>query len=252
MSAFGGPNIITDGLVLNLDAGNSKSYPGSGTTWFDKSGFGNNGTLINGPTFNAGNGGTILLDGTNDYIDCGTETLLTFNDGSNFNDIPFTMGVWVKFNSLSGYQLVIAKSDFGSSPNKREFLFFTNNNSRIHFNLMNSNNYGNRIGRYYDSILSTNAWYHMFVTYNGLKLENGIKIYINGVRVDDRSDSSGTYSGLSRTTTPFSFGTDWNNYPNQGNKLSGLYGLGMVYRKELSASEVLQNYNATKGRFGFL
>jgi hypothetical protein len=90
----------------------------------------------------------------------------------------------------------------------------------------------------------------MFATYDGSKLESGLKIYINGVRVDDTSDSTGTYSGLSRTTTPFSFGTDWNNYPNQGNKLSGYYGLGQVYRRELSVAEIQQNFNATRGRYG--
>jgi hypothetical protein len=244
------PDIVTSGLTLNLDAGNPYSYnplnTGS-TTWTDISGNGNNGTLTNGASYT---GGTIFLDGTDDYVNCGTGSTLTFNNGTNLNDIPFTIGVWVKFNSVSGYQLVIAKSDYGSSPNKREFLFFTNADSKIHINLMNSDNYNNRIGRYYNTVLSTNTWYHMFATYNGSKLESGLKIYINGVRVDDTSDSLGTYSGLSRTTTPFSFGTDWNNYPNQGNKLSGYYGLGQVYRRELSAGEIAQNFNATRGRYG--
>jgi hypothetical protein len=247
---YGIPDIVTSGLTLNLDAGNPYSYSplntGS-TTWTDVSGNGNNGTLTNGASYT---GGTIFLDGTDDYVNCGTGSTLTFNDGTNLNDIPFTIGVWVKFNSVSGYQLVIAKSDYGSSPNKREFLFFTNADSRIHINLMNSDNYNNRIGRYYNTVLSTNTWYHMFATYDGSKLESGLKIYINGVRVDDTSDSAGTYSGLSRTTTPFSFGTDWNNYPNQGNKLSGYYGLGQVYRRELSAGEIAQNFNATRGRYG--
>jgi hypothetical protein len=247
---YGFSDIVTEGLILNLDAGNPYSYNPlntTSTTWTDVSGNGNDGTLTNGVLYS---GGTMFLDGTDDYVNCGTGATLTFNNGTNLNDVPFTMGVWVKFNSVLGYQLVIAKSDYGSSPNKREFLFFTNNDSKIHFNLMNLDNYSNRIGRYYNTNLSTNTWYHMFVTYNGSKLESGIKIYINGVRVDDTSDSVGTYSGLSRTTTPFCFGTDWNNYPKQGNKLSGFYGSGMVYRRELSASEILQNYNATKGRYG--
>jgi hypothetical protein len=247
MSVFGGPNVTDSGLVLNLDAGNVKSYPGSGTIWYDKSGYQNNGILTNGPTFS---GGTILLDGTDDYINCGTGSTLTFNNGTDLNDVPFTMGVWVKFNSLSGYQLVIAKSDYGSSPNKREFLFFTNADKKIHFNLMNSNSYVDRIGRYYNTELVTNIWYNMFVTYNGSKLESGIKIYINGVRVDNTSDSLGTYSGLSRTTTPFCFGTDWNNNPTQGNELSGFYGIAVVYRRELSQEEITQNFNALRSRYG--
>jgi len=244
----GGPNTITNGLVLYLDAANPSSYISGSLNWNDLSRSNISGSLVNGPTYNSNNGGTILLDGTNDYIDCGTNSLLTFNDGTDLNDIPFSMGVWVKFNSVSGYQLVIAKSDYGY--NRREFLFFTNSDSKIHFNLMKSNDYNSRIGRYYNTVLTTGIWYNLVTTYNGSKLESGIKIYMNGVRVDDTTDSVGTYPGLSRTTTPFCFGTDWNVYPNQGNKLSGFYGNTVVYRRELTASEVLQNYNAQKSRFG--
>ena len=68
MAFIHSPKIITDGLVLALDAGNTKSYPGSGTVWTDLSGNNNTGTLTNGPTFNAANGGSIVFDGTNDYV----------------------------------------------------------------------------------------------------------------------------------------------------------------------------------------
>ena len=65
-------NIVTNGLVLNLDAANPRSYPQpyDGTTWADLSGNGNNGTLTNGPTFNAVNGGSIVFDGVDDFIQC--------------------------------------------------------------------------------------------------------------------------------------------------------------------------------------
>ncbi len=72
MAHFHSPRIITDGLVLALDAANQKSYPGSGTTWSDLSGNGNNGTLTNGPTFDSGNNGSIIFDGVDDYITTGT------------------------------------------------------------------------------------------------------------------------------------------------------------------------------------
>ena len=62
------PRIVTDGLVLYLDAANQRSYPGSGTTWSDISRGGNNGTLVNGPTFDPGNGGSIVFDGVDDYV----------------------------------------------------------------------------------------------------------------------------------------------------------------------------------------
>ena len=88
---FTGPNIITDGLVLALDAANSRSYPGTGTTWSDLSGNGNSGTLTNGPTFNSGNGGSIVFDGVDDNI--------SFS-GNTFNYSPGTSGevsleIWV-------------------------------------------------------------------------------------------------------------------------------------------------------------
>ena len=67
------PSIITQNLVLCLDAGNSKSYPGSGTTWTDLSGNGNNGTLRNSPTYSVDNLGKIVFDGVDDDIDCGNK-----------------------------------------------------------------------------------------------------------------------------------------------------------------------------------
>ena len=73
MGAAAGPNVVEDGLVLALDAGNTQSYPGSGTAWTDISGKGNNGTLTNGPTYSSADGGAIVFDGINDHIDLGTQ-----------------------------------------------------------------------------------------------------------------------------------------------------------------------------------
>ena len=76
MSVVGGPRfgIVQDGLVLNLDAGNTASYPGSGTTWFDLTSNNNDGTLINNPTFDSTNGGSIVFDGIDDYVSFSTIT----------------------------------------------------------------------------------------------------------------------------------------------------------------------------------
>ena len=73
MSVIGGPDIITDGLVLYLDAANTKSYIGSGTTWKDLSGNSNDGTLTNGPTFDSGNSGSIVFDGVDDFVTTGQQ-----------------------------------------------------------------------------------------------------------------------------------------------------------------------------------
>ena len=67
MSYSNGPTIVTDGLVLALDAGDRNSYPGSGTTWNDLAGS-NNLTLYNSPSFSSNNGGHFLFDGANDYM----------------------------------------------------------------------------------------------------------------------------------------------------------------------------------------
>jgi hypothetical protein len=77
MGFYRGANVVTSGLVLALDAANTKSYPGSGTTWSDLSGNGNTGTLTNGPTFNSANGGSIAFDGIDDYTNLGLVTQLT-------------------------------------------------------------------------------------------------------------------------------------------------------------------------------
>ena len=73
------PKIVTNGLVLCLDASDIKSYPKSGTTWFDRSGNGNNGTLVNGVGYSSGNGGVLAFDGVDDYV----EIIIWHNHGSN-------------------------------------------------------------------------------------------------------------------------------------------------------------------------
>ena len=95
------PRIVTDGLVLCLDAANKRSYPGTGTTWTDLKGE-NNGTLTNGPTFDSSNKGSIVFDGTNDYINCG--------NGSEFSITEqITLICWMKKTSNSGYHHLISK-----------------------------------------------------------------------------------------------------------------------------------------------
>jgi hypothetical protein len=90
MASLGGPHIVTDGLVLSLDAANTKSYQSGSTTWFDRSGRGNNGTLVNGPTFDSANGGYIRCDGTNDFIEVSDNSLLDFGSGN------FTVEYWFR------------------------------------------------------------------------------------------------------------------------------------------------------------
>jgi hypothetical protein len=95
---YGRDNIVRDGLVLDLDAGISASYPGSGTTWTDLSGNGNTGTLTNGPTYSSANGGSIVFDGTDDVVD-------TFN-ASSLTDM--TIEMWIYDTRSSGERDILS------------------------------------------------------------------------------------------------------------------------------------------------
>ena len=90
---FPSSNIIVDGLILHLDAGNSSSYSGSGTTWTDLSGEGNNGTLVNGTSYTSDDGGSLVFDGTNDYVNLGAVQI---------NTAAGTIGMWIKLDSTGG------------------------------------------------------------------------------------------------------------------------------------------------------
>ena len=97
MATLYSPKIVTDGLVLCLDAGNNKSYPSSGTAWNDLSGNNNNGTLTNGPTFTGSFGGSIVFDGTNDYVDLGNISQLK-------PTTQITVSAWVYRSTMNDNQ----------------------------------------------------------------------------------------------------------------------------------------------------
>ena len=102
MGTYGGPDIVTDGLVLSLDAANKKSYPGSGTAINDLSGDGRNGVLTNGPTFSTTNAGTISFDGTNDKI------ILNDTLATAFTTLYWTTDIWFKINDgYAGYDVML-------------------------------------------------------------------------------------------------------------------------------------------------
>jgi len=105
--------IVTDGLVLNLDAGFTTSYPTTGTTWYDLSGNSNNGTLTNGPTFNSSNSGSIVFDGVDDNVQRNA-----LNVGNNFS-----VGVWAKPTTIKRQTLVANSYNYGGVSSTEGFLF---------------------------------------------------------------------------------------------------------------------------------
>jgi hypothetical protein len=97
MGVSGGPYIVRDSsLVLELDAADRNSYVSGSTTWFDLSGNSNSGSLVNGPTFDSANGGSIVFDGTNDFVNLGTPSTLVGLQ------VPLTINLWAKIPSTDG------------------------------------------------------------------------------------------------------------------------------------------------------
>ena len=220
------PRIVTDGLVLALDAGNTKSYPGSGTSWSDISGQGNNGTLTNGPTYSSDNGGSIVFDGTNDYIDVsGTES---FNAPLSIN---FTLSIWMYPTKTGNWQGVFTKN---RSTGTQVGLFLSSSNEFV-FGFSGSG--GNLIG----SSFSTNTWYHVVLVQAA---NTSRKIYINGSLDVTKTSTFGTTSSGSET---FRLGQASGVNEYFGGRISNA---SIYNNKALTASEVKQNYNAFRGRFG--
>lgn len=205
-------NLVTSGLVLNLDAGNTSSYPGSGTTWTDLSNSGNNATLINGPTFDSANQGSIVTDGSNDFIRTSSNM---FNPNSDFSVSFFVKRVG------SGGSLI--SNDLNGSFQ-----------IQLGGNLAVVDSFIVQIGSF-SNVTVTNTWYNLCLVRSG----NTYTLYRNG-SVFGSFSSANTFS-----RGPNVFGKNgtvefWN----------GHYGVILCYNKALTASEVTQNYNEYKGRYG--
>jgi hypothetical protein len=230
-----GPTIVTDGLVLALDAADINSYPGSGTAWYDISGNGYIGTLTNGPTFNLENRGKIILDGTNDFINVSSPQSL--NPGAN----SFTIDCWLKQNDLGYNGIVEARG-----TNLHGFLFILNypGSGAASFFLNTTTESGQNV---YSSTTSgfssTTAWINATVVIN--RASEIIKFYNNGVQ--EGSDVSITSGGTVDPGSGYSYeiGSDLG-----GPEMNGDIAILKHYNRALTAKEIQQNYNATKTRFG--
>jgi len=239
------PKIVTEGLVLYLDAANRDSYPGSGTVWNDISRGGNNGTLTNGPTFNSGNGGSIVFDGSNDYIQIPSSSL--FNFCNSTNDLPFSVSVWCYVNSLSTAFYLYNKGDNGNGVLES---YASSINTGGYFTVSLYDTIGsNQSILTTTSILPTQTWINLTSTYSGTGGNNGTKLYYNGVQQTTTTSSIGTYSRMRVQNTDLFLGSFGNTGTFRSIQSNGRYSSFTFYNKELSSQEVHQNYNANKGRF---
>jgi hypothetical protein len=222
------PKIVTDGLVLALDAGNTKSYVSGSTTWFDKSGFVNNGTLTNGPTFNTGSGGSIVFDGSNDRVN--NTNLLAF--GNN----PRTIELWIKGTGANQIPFSIGYNNGSNTAFALNIASTTTVNIYGQTDPMDENNIPVSVN------FTNGAWHQAAVTWNGAD-PGTLLIYGDGNQVGTRTRTA----GKSYNTVAGYYVGGWSD----GNRFyNGQIALARIYNRALSAQEVSQNFNALRGRFG--
>lgn len=225
-----GENIVTSGMVAYYDAGYSTSYGGTGTSWFNVAGIpGATGTLINGPTYATGDGGAIVFDGSDDYMESSSSINITGNS-------PRTFECWAYTGSLS------SKNVMGGGTQTNGTLFDTI--------IWYQDGLLRVIGHYYGggfdtqstlpprNTININQWNHIVHIYDG----STASLYTNGVFSNSKS--------LSLNTGNANVKMGAGNYTGGYNYFSGKGSIFRIYNRALTPSEVLQNYNAQKSRFG--
>ena len=219
MGAFGGPDIVEDGLVFAVDAGSTRSYAGSGTAAYNLVD-NNDVSLINGLGWQSGNGGYFSSDGTDNGM--------TTPDATNLDLVDFTLEGWVWWDQHKNYGSFLVKGP-GGSGQLFNYSFF-GYSTQISFGFGDGSNYR----AIYIAPPAINEWHHIVGTYDGSTL----KFYLNSTLANSTSITA---------------------TPNQNNdalqilqsqySIDGRIGCAKVYNKALTATEVLQNYNAQKNRF---
>lgn len=218
-------SIVTNGLVLCVDAGNPRSYPGTGTAWNDATSSGYNFTLTNGPAYSSSNLGFFTFDAVNDIATAGYNTALDTQTPS--------VEVWVKTNSLNQNGFWFEKG----AVNTQYSLFQEGLAIQWRMNIGGVTNLSTA-----SSYISTSAWAQVVGTYT-----SGTRVlYVNGVAVNSDSQT-GT---IATNSSGMSIGAYGGNSGSNAYWYNGALSICRVYNKALSATEVLQNFNATRGRYG--
>ena len=232
MSVQGNPFSIHDSsLVLYLDAANIKSYIGSGTAWVDLSGNSINGTLVNTPSFNTGSGGNFVFNGSNTHI--------ISAENSTLNTQTPSVEVWIKTNSTNQNGFFFEKGNVNT-----QYSLFQENTTIVWRQNVNVGGFDTVTSMTVTTAtyISTSQWAHIVGTF-----QNGDRrLYINGVLVN-----SDTQAGtIATNANGISIGVYGGFNGGRGYYYNGSIGIVKVYNKVLSQSDVLQNYNTVKPRFG--
>lgn len=220
-TASGEAPIVTSGLVAHYDAGNASSYSGSGSTWNDISGNSLTATLISSPTYSSLNGGSLLFNGSTQYATIGHNTLFNFST-------QLTISFWVKTSSnFNAYLTTKGENSFffGIGPSGQ-----TSGKASL-FLSGTSGSWAQSV-----ATVSSGSWINIVATWNGT---NTI-FYINGI-LDSTYARPGTL-----TTGTSAVNIAYRSTPS----LNGNISIVMYYNRAINATEVLQNFNARKARYG--
>ena len=219
------PPVVTNGLVLYLDAANRLSYVSGSTTWNDMSGIGNNGTLVNGPTFSTGDGGSIVFDGVNDR--------LTFNSSYTISASPdWTIQTWIKSFQTSSSSAYIRF--LGNTQVDRNFFFFEWNN-RIFARNDSATGFAFQTGFSPGLPLNRSTFLLTLIGRSG-----NLELYYNNTITSVNTPITGSLTFIDVMNE--------RRVSNPGGELNTFN----LYNRALSQQEITQNYNATKARFGLL
>jgi hypothetical protein len=231
------PSIVTSGLVLALDAANPKSYPGSGTTWNDLNGNINNGTLVNTPTYNTN------VSFSFDYTQFEYVTFANTNSLMFLNLLPYTLEAWIypTIDPGSGNYTGIfnrESSDVGAVRDGYNVFVVQSGGSNV---LISSERFAAgsvvNAGEYLATASFLNNWHHILATFDG----STVKFY--------RNASLKQTSGI--TTTNLTNNIQTLQIAQRGGQYyRGNISIANIYNRALTADEILQNYNALKGRYG--
>ena len=235
------PKIVTDGLMVALDAKNVKSYPGTGTSWKNLAG-GVNSTLTTPPTYNSS--GWFEFDGTTQVVDLGYPAKTTFT-----TDSEFTIECWVNFSAYKP-----AADSIGTIVGAFDYQGYG-----LHWRGAPTIIYVHAYMRYASVTSQTpgytitpGLWYHAVQSYS--RLNNYNRLYINGTLFSSNVSISGSYNAnLDGQNISIGYGTNSDGTPGgttAGTGLLGKVAQTRIYTRSLSSAEILQNFNASRGRYG--
>jgi hypothetical protein len=226
------PKIVTNGLALCVDAANQKSYPGSGTTLTDLSGSGNTGTLVNGVVFSGNNKGIQTFDGNNDFSQMLNRTMPA-------TLYPFSYNIWFNVSRIHTVSQAVLSVLDSSSSSRYWCLAILNDTNELFVTRRNTSTVSTTLGY----IISVGEWYSAHVNFNNT---TSVEVFVNGESIFNSTALTAVASstaandvllGVLRTSSPTWY-------------LQGSLGPANLYNRILSAQEIQQNFNATRGRYG--